>query len=661
MARKDSTTQNNYTADQIQVLEGLSPVRKRPGMYIGSTDVKGLNHLITEIINNGMDEAIAGYADHVKLELLADGSAVIYDNGRGIPYGIKEGYGVSALELVYTKLHAGGKFGGGGYKVSSGLHGVGAAVVNALSEYCRVMVKAPSEVVMQEYGQGGTVLAPVAPVDLKNPKSNLKNALSPAELANRWDYNTGTIVHFKPDAEIFETTDFTKKFFTSSMRGYAFLTAGIKFEVIDYRDDTHYSYYFEGGLKTYLKALNRNKTPVTKNIFYTKGESNEVEVEVAFQYTDTYSDNVLAFANHIKTPGGGTHLTGFRTALTKTINDYARKKGLLKEKDDNLSGDDLKEGLNAIISIKLESDILQFEGQTKDKLGNSHVRPAVEAVMKDSLETFFEENPKDALAIIEKNLLALKARMAAKAARDTVIRKSALEGGGVLPGKLSDCSSKDREKTELFIVEGDSAGGTARQGRDRTTQAILPLFGKILNTERARLDKVIDNDKLKNLIVAMGAGIGEQYDPTRLRYGKLIIMADADIDGAHIATLYLTFFYRHMRELIENGHVYVAMPPLFKATWGKNKQYIQDETEHSKFLETQEGKSAIIQRFKGLGEMNEEELWETTMNPETRTLRKLTIEDAEKADEVFSMLMGSEVAPRKRFIQTHSKDADVDY
>ncbi|MCA9308050.1 DNA topoisomerase IV subunit B, partial [candidate division WWE3 bacterium] len=441
----------------------------------------------------------------------------------------------------------------------------------------------------------------------------------------------------------------------------AFLTAGIKFEVIDYRDDTHYSYYFEGGLKTYLKALNRNKTPVTKNIFYTKGESNEVEVEVAFQYTDTYSDNVLAFANHIKTPGGGTHLTGFRTALTKTINDYARKKGLLKEKDDNLSGDDLKEGLNAIISIKLESDILQFEGQTKDKLGNSHVRPAVEAVMKDSLETFFEENPKDAQAIIEKNLLALKARMAAKAARDTVIRKSALEGGGVLPGKLSDCSSKDREKTELFIVEGDSAGGTARQGRDRTTQAILPLFGKILNTERARLDKVIDNDKLKNLIVAMGAGIGEQYDASKLRYGKLIIMADADIDGAHIATLYLTFFYRHMRELIENGHVYVAMPPLFKATWGKNKQYIQDETEHAKFLETTEGKSAIIQRFKGLGEMNEEELWETTMNPETRTLRKLSIEDAEKADEVFSMLMGSEVAPRKRFIQTHSKDADVDY
>lgn len=648
-----------YTADQIQVLEGLEPVRKRPGMYIGSTDINGLNHLITEIVNNSMDEAIAGFANHIKIEFFEDGSVAVYDNGRGIPYGIKKGYGVSALELAYTKLHAGGKFGGGGYKVSSGLHGVGASVVNALSEWCRVVVLNNGETVIQEYANGGKVLRPVEKLDLKKPVTKIKGAEWNLDFA-KWPYTKGTIAQFKPDATIFETVDFKNKFFVNAIREYAFLTAGIKFELIDYRDGTHQTFYFEGGLKSYLRSLNQNKTLLNPTPFYVSKEYDGISVEVAFQYNDTYNENILAFANHLKNSEGGSHLTGFKSALTKSINDYARKKGLLKEKDDNFSGDDLREGLTAIISVNLPSETLQFEGQTKAKLGNSSVKPAVETVVKEALEIFLEENPKDGQAIVEKNLLTMRARMAAKAARDTVIRKSAFEGGGVLPGKLADCSEKSAEKTELFIVEGDSAGGSAKQGRNREFQAILPLFGKPLNTERARIDKIIDSDKFKYLIMALGAGIGDQYNPKKLRYHKLIVMADADVDGMHILTLYLTFFYRHMRELVEEGYVYSAMPPLYKASWGKNKKYLFNETELTAFTKTAEGQKALVQRFKGLGEMNAEELWETTMNPQTRYLKQITVDDASQADEVFTMLMGDEVPPRKRFIQTHAKQATVD-
>lgn len=651
---------NDYGADQIQVLEGLEPVRKRPGMYIGSTGIDGLHHLVTEIVNNSMDEAMAGIADHIRVEFLEDGSVAIYDNGRGIPYDIKKQYGVSALELAFTRLHAGGKFGGGGYKVSSGLHGVGASVVNALSEWCRVIVKRGDEVVCQEYENGGNVLGPVSKVDIKNPKTKIKNSNWNIDL-NEWNYASGSIVQFKPDSTIFETVDFKYKFFVSQLREYAYLMDKVKFDLLDKRHDQTYSYYFEGGIKAYIKALNRNKKTLHQNIFYIKKDIDDIQVEVGLMYNDSYTENVLTFANHLKNSEGGTHLTGFRSALTKTINDYAKKSGILKENDQSFSGDDLKEGLTAIISVQLASENLQFEGQTKAKLGNSSVRPAVEAVTKEGLTTFFEENPRDATSIIQKNALALKARIAAKAARETVIRKSALEsGGGVLPGKLADCSSKDKEKTELFIVEGDSAGGSAKQGRDREYQAILPLFGKVLNTEKARLDKIVSSDKFKDLVHAIGTGIGEVYNPDKLRYGKLIIMADADSDGFHIATLYLTFFYRHMLDLIERGHVYLAAPPLFKATWGKNKKYLPTEEELDIFQKTEEGKKATIQRFKGLGEMNEEELWETTMNPDSRILKQITIIDAEHADEVFTTLMGTEVAPRKRFIQTHAKEAEID-
>lgn len=652
---------DNYSSDQIQVLEGLEPVRKRPGMYIGSTGQEGLHHLITEVVNNSMDEAMAGYANHIKLEFTESGSAIIYDNGRGIPYDIKKGYNVSALELAYTKLHAGGKFGGGGYKVSSGLHGVGASVVNALSKWCRVVVKRGAEVVIQEYEDGGHVVRPVEKINTSKPDtiSKLKKIPWNIDFEN-WAYETGTIVEFMPDSTIFETTEFDSKHFINQLREYAYLTAGIKFEIIDHRNNQKYSYYFEGGIKAYLKSLNRNKVVLNPNIFYTKKTYEDVTVEAALQYNDSFTENVLTFANHLKNSEGGTHLTGFRTALTKCVNDYARKSNYLKEKDSNLSGDDLREGLTAIISVSLDSSTLQFEGQTKAKLGNTNVRIAVEAVVKESLEIFFNENPKDAQQIVEKNILALKARMAAKAARDTVIRKTALEGSGVLPGKLADCSKKDASKTEIFIVEGDSAGGSAKQGRNREFQAILPIFGKILNTERARLDKIVDSDKFKALIVAIGAGIGEQYNPDKIRYGKIILMADADVDGMHIVSLYLTFFYRHMPELIQDGHIYVAVPPLYKAVWGKEKRYLFDDKEREAFLKTQDGQRAVIQRFKGLGEMNADELWETTMNPETRHLKQITVADASKADEVFTMLMGEEVAPRKRFIQTHAKNANLD-
>lgn len=650
----------DYSADQIQVLEGLEPVRKRPGMYIGSTDVNGLHHLVTEIVNNSMDEAMAGFADHIKVEFNKDGSVSIYDNGRGIPFETKAGYNVSALELVFTKLHAGGKFGGGGYKVSSGLHGVGSSVVNALSDWMRVVVKRGDQIVIQEYAEGGKPIRPVENLNPKKPETKVKNAVWNIDL-DSWNHESGSIVQFKPDETIFETGNFRLKHFLTQLKEYAYLTAGIRFELVDHRTDQRFNFYFEGGIKTYLSNLNRTKNAVHPNIFYAHKEVDGVEVEVAFQYNDSFNETVLCFANHLRTNEGGTHLTGFRTALTRSLNDYAKKTNGNGFKDsDGLLGDDLKEGLTAIVSVNLESETLQFEGQTKAKLGNSHVRPAVETVVRDALEIFLEENPKDAKAIIEKNTLAMKARKAAKAARETVIRKTSLEGGGVLPGKLADCSSKKPEECELFIVEGDSAAGPAKQGRDRKTQAILPVFGKILNSEKSRLDKLVSSTKVKDLIIAIGAGIGESYNPDKLRYHKLIVLADADVDGQHIGTLYLTLFYRHMPELVENGHVYLAVPPLYKATWGKNKKYLLDDTERLAFQKTPEGEKAVIQRFKGLGEMNFDELWDTTMNPETRRLKKLTIVDAEKADEVFTMLMGDEVAPRKKFIMAHAKTANVD-
>ncbi|MFZ2664249.1 MAG: DNA gyrase subunit B [Patescibacteria group bacterium] len=649
---------SEYGAEQIQVLEGLEPVRKRPGMYIGSTGQEGLHHLVTEIVNNAMDEAIGGFANHVKVEFNKDGSVTVYDNGRGIPSDVKKEYGVSALELAFTKLHAGGKFGGGGYKVSSGLHGVGASVVNALSEWMRVVSKRENVAMIQEYEKGGHPVRPTEKLDLKKP-TKLKGTEWNMDL-DSWNYDSGSIVQFKPDKTIFETVNFDYKFFINQVREYAYLTAGIKFDLLDHRIDRKYSFYFEGGIKAYLTALNKNHDVLNDKIFYVQKDYDDVTVEVAMQYNDTFRETTVCFANHLKNIEGGTHLTGFRSALTRCVNDYARKSGALKEKDDNLSGDDLREGLTAIISVALDSASLQFEGQTKAKLGNTNVRVAVETVVKEALEQYLSENPKDANTIVGKNILSFKARMAAKAARDTVIRKTALEGGGVLPGKLADCSEKDSNKTELFLVEGDSAGGTAKQARSRNYQAILPVFGKILNTERARLDKIVDSDKFKAIIVAIGCGIGDQFDISKIRYGKLIVMADADTDGMHINSLYLTFFYRHMPDLIKNGHIYVAFPPLYKAIWGKEKRYLFTDEEREQFLKTLEGKKAITQRFKGLGEMNPNELWETTMNPETRRLKKITVEDAEAADEVFETLMGEEVAPRKRFITTHAKQANLD-
>jgi len=649
---------DNYGAEQIQVLEGLEPVRKRPGMYIGSTGQEGLHHLVTEIINNSMDEAIGGFANYIRLEFHKDGSVAVYDNGRGVPFDIKKGYGVSALELAFTKLHAGGKFGGGSYKVSSGLHGVGSSVVNALSKWCRVIVKRGNKTVIQEYENGGKPVRSVEDLDLKKP-TKLKNTPWDLDIKG-WNYESGTIVEFMPDETIFETGEFDIKFFMGQLREYAYLTAGVTFELVDHTAGRNFKFYFEGGIKAYLKALNRNKSVLNPNIYYAKKTCDDVDVEVAMQYNDSFAETTLCFANHLKNIEGGTHLTGFRGALTKCVNDYARANNYLKEKDTNLSGEDLREGLTAVISVALDSSALQFEGQTKAKLGNTNVRQAVETVVRETLEAFLQENPRDAQTIIEKNILAFKARMAAKAARDTVIRKTALEGGGVLPGKLADCSEKNPEKTEIFVAEGDSAGGSAKQARNRTYQAVLPIFGKILNTERARLDKIVDSDKLKALVIAIGAGIGEHYDPKKVRYGKIIIMADADVDGMHINTLYLTFFYRHMPELIQEGHIYVAVPPLYKATWGKEKRYLFEDSDRLQFLKTADGPKAIIQRFKGLGEMNADELWETTMNPHTRRLKQIGIEDAAHADEVFTMLMGEEVAPRKRFIQTHAKDANLD-
>jgi len=659
---KPKKDQNAYGAEQITVLEGLDPVRKRPGMYIGSTGPQGLHHLIWEVVDNSIDEAMAGYCNHITIGLLPDGMVSVEDNGRGIPVGIHPKFKVSALELVLTKLHAGGKFGDGGYKVSGGLHGVGVSVVNALSVYTKAEVHLDGKIWVQEYKIG-------------KPQGKVK-----VEGTTR---KRGTIITFKPDPTIFQETEFDWKTIIDHIRQQAYLTKGITISIYDKRSGSKkaYNFYFEGGIASYVKHLNHNKEKKHPNVFYIEKTADGIGVETSVQYTDEYKETIFTFANNIYNPEGGTHLVGFRSALTRVLNAYARKQGYLKEKDDNLSGEDSREGLTAVISIKISDP--QFEGQTKAKLGNPEVRTAVESVFADAFATYLEEHPKDGQAILEKCILAARARMAARAARETVLRKGALEGL-TLPGKLADCSSRTPENCELYIVEGDSAGGSSKQGRNREFQAILPLRGKILNVERARLDRMLSNNEIKSLIIALGTNIGEQFNIEGLRYHRIIIMTDADVDGAHIRTLLLTLFYRYFTDLITKGHIYIAQPPLYQITIGKNNWYAYSDEEKEKILvehqavakkstatkkiekkkvetegeeevEEKTEAKANIQRYKGLGEMNPEQLWETTMNPENRILKRVAIEDAAEAEETFTILMGDEVLPRKRFIQTHAK------
>lgn len=680
----------NYSAEQIQVLEGLDPVRKRPGMYIGGTGSEGLHHLVWELVNNSIDEALAGVANYVEVVLEPDGWVRVTDNGRGIPVGIVKTTGKSALETVLTVLHAGGKFGGGGYKVSGGLHGVGVSVVNALATDLIAIVKLDGKVHEQAYKNGV-------------PTSDIKVVGKTTE--------TGTTIRFKPDAAIFETVNFSYKTILDYLRHQAYLTKGVRVKLIDEVNAQSYGFYFEGGIKSYVEHLNKGKEAINDPTFYVEKQHGEVTVEVAIQYADSFNEQVKSFANNIHNPEGGTHLTGFRTALTRVVNDYARKNSLIKEKEESLTGEDVREGLTAIVSVKLPDP--QFEGQTKGKLGNPEIRGIVDTVTSEYLAYYLEENPVEAKKMISKASLSARARLAARAARDTVIRKGALEGM-TLPGKLADCSSKDMKKSEIFIVEGDSAGGSAKQGRNREFQAILPLRGKILNVERARLDKMLSSNEVKNLIIAMGTGIAENFDIERLRYDRIIIATDADVDGSHIRTLLLTFFFRHMPEIVEGGHIYIAQPPLYKISVGREKHYAYTDQERDALLKEIAAKKAekgskqvekaeetpevvevaavetaedladlaqaselaevgeatteeaaaeagvkipglSIQRYKGLGEMNPDQLWETTMDPENRVMLKVSIDDAEKADAIFAKLMGDEVSLRKTFIQTHAK------
>lgn len=624
---------SSYTAENIQVLEGLSAVRRRPGMYIGTTDIAGFHHLVWEVVDNSIDEAMAGFCKHIDVFIHTNGMLSVEDDGRGIPVEKHKKTGKSALETVLTMLHAGGKFGeGGGYKVSGGLHGVGVSVVNALSDYTRAEVFRDGKIYMQEYCRG-----------------EAKNSVKVVGKSDK----TGTRITFHPDKQIFGGSfEFNLQTILSRLRQQAYLTKGITISIRDERSDEKYRFYFEGGIVSYVHHLNKNREPISSIIAVEK-EVPEGNIEIALQYTQAFQENIFTFANNIHTPEGGMHLTGFRSALTRTINNYARKNTLLKEKDENLTSDDVREGLTAVISVKVRDP--QFEGQTKSKLGNPEIRTAVETVFNDFFQMYLEENPRDAQAVVGKCCLAARARLAARAARDSVIRKGALDGM-TLPGKLADCSSKDPKNSELYIVEGDSAGGSAKQGRNREFQAVLPLRGKILNVEQARLDKIIANNEIKALIIALGTGVGETFDASRLRYDRVIIMTDADVDGAHIRTLLLTLFYRYFKNLIEQGHMYIAQPPLYKLSQGKRMQYVYNEEEKEKMLKTFDSSQKInIQRYKGLGEMNPEQLWETTMNPESRTMLKVTIEDAEQADMIFDTLMGSEVAPRKKFIQTHAK------
>ncbi|MBM3204662.1 DNA topoisomerase (ATP-hydrolyzing) subunit B [Candidatus Uhrbacteria bacterium] len=671
---KKKAKSGSYGAEQISVLEGLEPVRKRPGMYIGSTGPDGLFHLLREVVDNSFDEAMAGHANEITITLLPNDKVSVADNGRGIPVEIHKQHKVSALELVLTKLHAGGKFGGddSGYKISGGLHGVGVSVVNALSEHLEVVVERDGGMWKQEYERG-------------KPVTKVK------EIGKSKRH--GTTVTFKPDQTIFtEGTAFDYQRVLDHYRQQCYLTKGIKLMIVDARSKENqsvYGFYFEGGVASYIRHLNHKKQPKHENIFFVEKQIEKTEASIGIQYIEDYSENLYAFTNNIINPEGGTHVQGFRAALTRVLNNYARNKGYLKEKDDNLTGEDIKEGMTAVISIRYPEP--QFEGQTKAKLGTPEVRGAVESVMNDAFATYLEEHPKDAEAIIGKCILAQRARAAARAARDTVLRKGALEGM-TLPGKLADCSNKDASMCELYIVEGDSAGGSAKQGRNRDFQAILPLRGKILNVERARLDKMLANNEIKNLVIALGTNIGEMFDITKLRYARVVIMTDADVDGAHIRTLLLTLFYRYFPELIYKGHIYIAQPPLFRVAKGKEVHYAFSDEERDGYVkkfqdrktqepskikgkqkkeeivepvegeaieENAEGETKIagvsIQRYKGLGEMNPDQLWETTMDPATRLMKVVTVEDATKANEVFEVLMGSEVAPRKKFIQTNAK------
>jgi len=634
---------DNYDADSIIVLEGLEPVRKRPGMYIGSTSQRGINESLREIIDNGVDEALAGFATRILVVVEKNGYLTVYDDGRGIPVDIVEKHNKSALELVMTMLHAGGKFGQGAYKVSGGLHGGGRLVVNALSEHLIVEVKREGIIYRQEYNRG----APKGPVATHN--TSLLNM----------PFETGTAVSFYPDSTIFkETIEVSSQYLYRQVKDRAYLIPNVYFQIDNKKENEKRAYYFQGGITSLIRDMNKGKKTIHEPIYMNATEG-DIQVEVAIQFNDSLAENIHSYVNVINTPEGGTHLTGFRTALTKSINTYANK--VLSEKDfkENFSGNDIREGLAAVVYIKMPSNDLQFEGQTKGKLGNSEVQSVVQTNVNSFLDVYFEEHPREGKEIIAKILLAQRARFAAKAAKDAVLRKGALEGSA-LPGKLADCQEKDPAKSEIFIVEGDSAGGSAKAGRNRKSQAILPLFGKILNTERYRLDRVISSDKFKDLIVALGCGIGEQFDITKSRYHKIIVMTDADIDGSHIKTLYLTFFFRHLTPLVEKGYVYVAVPPLFKLTKGKVKSYVYTDEDLTIFKEEHKNETWSIQRFKGLGEMNSEELWETTMNPETRYLKQILIEDADVADETFTMLMGEEVPPRKKFIKTHAKLADLD-
>ncbi len=638
--------QNDYNENQIQVLEGLEAVRKRPGMYIGSTGPKGLHHLVYEIVDNAIDEALAGYCTEIEVEILSGDIIRVTDNGRGIPTGIHPKEKISAATVVYTILHAGGKFGGGGYKVAGGLHGVGASVVNALSEYLELTVYDGKHIHFQRFDRG--------------------NYSEPLKIIGDTD-KTGTSVLFKPDPEIFqETTVFDYETLLKRLREQAFLNAGIKIIFTDKRNESEpvgETLHYEGGIRQFVEHIHKTRgvTPLSEEVIYVNGMEGDTFAEIALQYNDTYNDLILSFANNIHTPDGGTHETGFKNALTKVINNYGKKFGYLKD-DDKLLGDDVREGLTAIVSVKLTN--CEFEGQTKGRLGNPEVRPFVDKIVTEKLMNYFEENPTVAKAIFDKSVQAQKAREAAKKARELTRRKSALESSS-LPGKLADCSERDASLTEIYIVEGDSAGGSAKEGRDRKYQAILPLWGKMLNVEKARIDKVYGNEKLMPVVTALGTSIGEDFDLSKLRYGKVIIMADADVDGSHIRTLLLTFFFRFMRPLIEEGHIYLAQPPLFKVARGKQVRYAFSDAERDQYISELSGENNLkvnVQRYKGLGEMDPEQLWETTMDPERRTMIKVTMEDAVKADEIFTILMGDKVAPRKEFIEKNAeyvKDLDV--
>ena len=639
---------NHYDESQIQVLEGLEAVRRRPGMYIGSTDERGLHHLVYEIVDNAIDEALAGFCDNIEVTLNKDGSVTVQDNGRGFPVGIHPKMGRPAVEVCLTVLHAGGKFGGEGYKVSGGLHGVGASVVNGLSSHLQVNVYQDGKIYQQEYERGKILY------DLK--------------IVGDTD-RTGTTIRFWPDVKtgedpepgIFETGEFDFDTLKTRFREMAFLNAGIRIELTDLRGEEPHSqvFHYEGGIVSFVEYLNRHKTSLFAPPVYIAGKKNENSIEVALQWTDSYNESVFSFANNIHTPEGGTHLAGFRNALTRVINDYARKNGMLKANDANLTGDDVREGLTAIVSVKLHEP--QFEGQTKTKLGNSEVRPQVDAMVSEKLATYFEENPGSARAVLDKCLQAARAREAARKARDLTRRKTALESAA-LPGKLADCSERDPAKCEIFIVEGDSAGGSAKQGRDRHFQAILPLRGKILNVEKTRIDRALSNAEIKAMITAFGAGFGKEFDPSKLRYHRIVCMTDADVDGNHIRILLLTFFYRFMPKLIEDGYVYAAQPPLYKVTRGKQEQYVYSDSQLQKLLDEM-GRDAKpeIQRYKGLGEMSYQQLWDTTMNPETRSMYRVEMKDAIAADELFTLLMGDQVEPRREFIEQNAKlVADLD-